>query len=182
MVLQSWITTLLHGAIMNIWISNVSITRFAGVNTLWAAITKDGYIPERVHLLADEVVRQKGHLDQAIADVSTLIKGYGRPVESITHDIVEIEFMKLAEGLRNIVYDEKQTGNTVAIDMTPGRKYMSAFAMYMGVAKDLTHKADRIYYLHIQDLKQHRGKPFPLIPSSLMTLYDIKKELLEDST
>jgi len=167
---------------MNIWISNVSITRFAGLNTLWAAITKDGYIPERVHLLADEVVREKGHLRRAIADVSTLIEGYGKPVETITHDIVEIEFMKLADKLRRIVFDEKQTGNTVAIDMTPGRKYMSAFAMYMGVAKELKHKADIIYYLHVQDLKQHRGKPYPLIPASLMTLYDIKKELLEDRT
>jgi len=43
------------------------------------------------------------------------------------------------------VRKEKEAGNTIAIDMTPGREFMSAFSMYMGVGGDIKQKADEIY-------------------------------------
>ena len=55
---------------------------------------------------------------------------------------------------------------------------MSAFAMYMGVGADVKHRADRIYYLHVKGLKNHTGQPYSMVPSNLMTLYDLKKEIL----
>ena len=46
---------------MNVWITNVSTSKFAGVNTLWAAIMREDFIPDRVHLIADEMVKEKGY-------------------------------------------------------------------------------------------------------------------------
>ena len=163
---------------MKVWITNISTSKFAGINTLWAAIMREGFIPERVHLMADEMVKEKGYLDAALKGYYCVLSRYGSQKKPIVHDVIEIEFGALAKKLESIVHEEKSEGNTVAIDMTPGRKYMSAFAMYMGVGADVKHKADRIYYLHVKDLKHHTGQPFPTVPSNLMTLYDLKKEVL----
>ena len=89
----------------------------------------------------------------------------------------ETKFSNIARDMQSLVREEKSEGNTVAIDMTPGRKFMSAFSMYMGVGLGLDHKADKIYYLHVKELGQYSGLPFPMIPSNLMTLYDLKKEV-----
>ena len=51
------------------------------------------------------------------------------------------------ELIDSLVREEKSEGNTVAIDMTPGRKFMSAFSMYMGVGLGLKYKADMINML-----------------------------------
>ena len=163
---------------MNVWITNVSTSKFAGVNTLWAAIMREDFIPDRVHLIADEMVKEKGYLAAALKGYQCVLNRYGNEEEPIVHDVVETEFADLAKKLESIVHEEKTKGHTVAIDMTPGRKYMSAFAMYMGVGADVKHRADRIYYLHVKGLKNHTGQPYPMVPSNLMTLYDLKKEIL----
>ena len=149
---------------MNVWITNVSTSKFAGVNTLWAAIMREDFIPDRVHLIADEMVKEKGYLAAALKGYQCVLNRYGNEEEPIVHDVVETEFADLAKKLESIVHEEKTKGHTVAIDMTPGRKYMSAFAMYMGVGADEKHRAKKFYFLHERGLKTHPEHPYSMSP------------------
>jgi len=60
--------------------------------------------------------------------------------------------------------------------MTPGRKFMSAFAMYSGVSKEVRHRADRIYYFHLSDVS-YVDKAYPKIPFNKQKLYEMKRSL-----
>ena len=163
---------------MKVWITNISTSKFAGINTLWAAMMREDFIPDKVHLIH----LHSGKVDkesQKTARIGylNLLKRYANPEKLVLHDYDETKFSNIARDMQSLVREEKSEGNTVAIDMTPGRKFMSAFSMYMGVGLGLEHKADKIYYLHVKELGQYSGLPFPMIPSNLMTLYDLKKEV-----
>jgi CRISPR/Cas system-associated protein Csm6 len=56
----------------------------------------------------------------------------------------------------------------VAVDITPGRKYMSAIAMQSG----LLAGANKIYYLFLSD-PQYQDMAFPLIPASKQRLFEM---------
>lgn len=163
---------------MKIWISTASTSSFAVINTLWAAIIKDDYLPEKVHLLANDFVVSQGYLKKAVLGCKLVCREYGTTLDVKTHEFRETDFASLAHLMGAIVGAEKQIGNEVAIDITPGRKFMSAFAMYMGVGRAIEQQADRIYYHHLLDFS-FKDFPYPLIPANVRTLYDIKKETLE---
>ena len=163
---------------MNVWITNISTSKFAGINTLWAAMMREDFIPDKVHLihLHSGKVDKKSQ-KEAYTGYLNLLKRYGGQGTIVIHDYDETNFRNIAREMEALVREEKSEGHTVAIDMTPGRKFMSAFSMYMGVGLGLKYKADMIYYLHVRSLGQFNGLPFPMIPSNLMTLYDLKKEV-----
>ena len=163
---------------MNVWITTISTSKFAGINTLWAAMMREDFIPDKVHLIH----LHSGKVDKESQKIArtgylNLLKRYGSKNKLVLHDFDETEFSSISTKMASLVREEKSEGNTVAIDMTPGRKFMSAFSMYMGVGPGLKHKADKFYYLHVKELGQHSGRPYPMIPSNLMTLYDLKKEV-----
>jgi len=163
---------------MNVWVTNASTSRYAGINTLWAAIMWEDFIPERLHILANEYIKQKGYLDTALKDYKSILDEYGSTQEPIVHDFDETDFPGLAKLFESIVRKEKEQGNIVAIDMTPGRKIISAMAMFMGVGDKLQFQADKIFYLYMKDLGPYEGHFFPMIPSNLMRLYDVKHEVM----
>ncbi|MFU8768083.1 MAG: hypothetical protein ACNA7I_10570, partial [Candidatus Methanoperedens sp.] len=63
-------------------------------------------------------------------------------------------------------------GNVIAIDITPGRKIMSAFSMFYGLLPD---GADRVYYLHLFDVKKYGNKSFIGIPADEHNLINMKE-------
>ena len=161
---------------MNVWITTVTSTEFAGVNTLWAAMTREDFIPDRVHLI--NLTNNKTNtefLERSLTEYDCLLRGYGVKENPVVHNVSETDFPALAKELGSIVTEEKSKGHTVAIDMTPGRKIMSAFAMYMGVGTKLKHRADRIYYLFLDGIQNK--VPFPMLPSNTVTLYDLKRAI-----
>lgn len=163
---------------MKVWISTASTSTFAVINTLWAAIIQEDYLPEKIHLLANDYVVAKGFLKNAELGCKLICQEYGIKTTVKTHEFRETDFSSLAQLLGAIVGAEKQIGNEVAIDITPGRKFMSAFSMYMGVGRAIEQQADRIYYHHLLDFA-FKDFPYPLIPANIRRLYDIKKETLE---
>ena len=116
-------------------------------------------------------------LDKVAKGIEIILKEYGLQPDIHTHPFDETDFSSYARTLGSLVRNEKQAGNTVAIDMTPGRKYMSAFSMYLGVGIDIEEKADFIFYHHLLDLS-FGSNPYPLIPSNQRTLYNMKDEAL----
>lgn len=164
---------------MKVWITTAGTSPFAAINSIWAAILHEDFIPTRIHILANEYVIQKKFLDQVVQGCELLMSGYDIHAKIQTHEFEETDFSSYFKKLKALVEKEKLAKNEVAIDMTPGRKYMSAFSMHLGVGKDITHRADRIYYHHLLDLS-YGAYPYPLIPSNLRKLYIMNKARKEE--
>lgn len=153
-------------------------TSFAVINTLWAAIRHYDYLPEKVHFLANEELNPKKYLHEVRVGFECILEGYEiEPIIEI-HQFQETDFISYAKTLGHLVIAEKRRGNTVAIDMTPGRKYMSALSLYLGLGSDIEYKADKVFYHHLIDLS-FGNRPYPLIPTNLPTLYDLKEKVKE---
>ncbi len=160
---------------MKVWISTVGLSPFAVINTFWAACELEKYVPEKVFLVANGKVELE--LTKVKEWIARIMKAYGTDavIERIYAD--EVDFVNFSRKLSSCISEEKKKGNEVAVDMTPGRKFMSAFSMFNGLAKD---GADRVYYLHLSDVTRYKDKSFIEIPACVQKLYDMKKVLMEE--
>lgn len=160
---------------MKVWITTVGSSPFAVINAMWAACELDNFVPDKVYLVANEKVEK----EVAIVHewIMKILKAYGAApvIERIHAD--EVDFINFSKILSTRITDEKKNGNEVAVDMTPGRKFMSAFSMFNGLAKD---GADRVYYLHLGDVTKYKNYSFMEIPANEHKLYDMKKVLVEE--
>jgi len=158
---------------MNVWITTAGTSPFAAINSIWAAVQHKKFIPGKVHILANEFVIEQNYLEKVVKGCEIISNEYDFSLEILTHCFTETDFSSYANLLESLVAKEKKAGNNVAIDMTPGRKFMSAISMYLGVGPDIKFKADLIYYHHLLDLS-FGNLPYPLIPSNIRTLYNMK--------
>lgn len=155
---------------MNSWITVIGSSPFAVINTIWAACKIDGYVPDKVLFIVNEQLGP-GPVNTAKRWVREILKEYGvkEPIfEEI--DVPETDFSDLKAAFEGNISEFKMDGS-VAVDMTPGRKYMSAIAMHTG----LEIGADHVYYLHLSD-NRYQNKPFPLIPLHRQRLVDMVSE------
>lgn len=165
---------------MKVWITTVGKSPFAVINPIWMVCRKGEFIPERVYLIWNNAVMD---IKKAVeGSIKIILKNYGVSEPEIIADesvkVREDDFKRFKEVLRDICNKELEEGNEVAIDMTPGRKFMSALSMALGFRK--LNPVHRVYYLHLID-QRYQNKPLILIPFALQKLYDMRRELREDS-
>ncbi len=160
---------------MRVWITTVGKSPFAVVNPIWMACREGKFIPDRVYLVWNEDV--EGVKQTVERMLGIILQNYGVPEPEIIADesvkVREDDFNKFKSVISEICNRELNEGNEVVIDMTPGRKFMSALAMVLGLLKKIS-----VYYLHLTDLS-YQNKPLVLIPFSTQKLYDMKEELYE---
>jgi hypothetical protein len=161
---------------MKVWISTVGWSPFAVVNPLWAACFSENelnFIPEKVVLFnnaKDDSLIEK-NLQIVQEWVINILNQYGieepiiEPVEadeSDMNDFVDV-FNETIEKYKN---------EQIAIDMTPGRKFMSSIAMNIAVK----HQVEKLYYLQLWG-RQYLNRPFIKIPSPNQKLINILEYL-----
>ncbi len=158
---------------MRVWITTVGENPFAVINTLWAACILEGeeFMPGKVHLIQNQKVKRNAEIVKAY--VRRILGTYGISAEFEDHEVDEEDIDGFAKLFRSVVESEK--GNEVAIDMTPGRKFMSAYAMMVG----FEYCVSKLYYLHLYD-SSYQNRPFVLIPFNqqrLINLLEYGREL-----
>ena len=156
------------------WISFVGTSPVAVVNTIWASCKKaHSFIPERVHLIYTEGPSgTKKHAEEAKAMISTLLQTYGiKNPEIILHAICDKPIFEEYEKLLNSIING-ETGE-IAIDLTPGRKYMSIFLHHIAMNNE---KVDRLFYLLLKD-NEYLNELYPVIPYQLQVLFDFKSDV-----
>ena len=153
---------------MKSWITTIGPSPFAVINTFWAAADRDDWVPDRIYLIYNEDTKE--FLPGISAVMERIILEYGgdRP-EIYCKCVDENDLAGVFKTYEGIISQERELGNEIAIDITPGRKYMSAFSLYAGL-KDGT--IDKIYYIHIRGRK-FMNLPYPLIPTPYCNLEDI---------
>lgn len=154
---------------MKIWVTTVGTTPFAVINSLWAAIDQEGWVPKRIYLIASKNTQK--YIPGLVRVIEVIVTSYGgEKIEVVPVNINESDFKIVYENYFNIIKKEKKDDNEVAIDITPGRKYMSAFAMYCALRSE--PPADKIYYAHIKGGK-FQNLPYPYVPAKYIVIKDI---------
>jgi hypothetical protein len=158
---------------MKYWITFIGSSPFAVINTIWAACKIDGFVPDKLIFLVNRDL-WAGWINDVKHWVPLVISGYSsKSSEMVFHEVKETDFSTIKNAYRNYMKNLSKE-DEVAIDITPGRKYMSAIAMEIG----LSMNADHVYYLHLTD-RQYENSPYPVIPVFRHTLIDLKKEFEE---
>ncbi|SEP07106.1 hypothetical protein SAMN05216388_10316 [Halorientalis persicus] len=151
----------------NYWITTASPTIEAVVNPLTAACTGAGYVPDVVRILDNPTVRESSARAAELAgEIVAAHAGEEPDIDRITIDS-EREFEAIVDYHRHAVNDAHDDGATVAIDVTPGRKFMSAIAFQAGIQ----FGADHVYYLHLHS-SDYYNRVYPEIPRPGVDLVD----------
>ena len=147
-----------------LWLTIASPTTEAVVNPLVAAC-EEGIAPEEVRVLSNP------GLDDTVPDLVALLEDVVATYDSdATIDVHKLEdetrYEEIASFFVDGIEDARSDSRTVAVDFTPGRKFMSAIAFQAG----LQHGADHVFYLHLQSADY--GQCYPDIPRTNAELID----------
>jgi hypothetical protein len=153
------------------WVTAANPTPGPVVNSLNAAC-EAGYVPDRVHLLSNPSVADA--VDSIESLTETIVGAYGQPDVTVHVEEVadETEFNGIVEYYRDAIARADAENDTVAVDVTPGRKFMSAIAFQAGIQ----FGADHVYYLLV-DSSRYYELLYPEIPRSGLELIDFTEEL-----
>jgi hypothetical protein len=150
------------------WVTTGSTHAEAVVNPLAAACTVEGYVPDEVHFLANPGVQ--GTIDRIVDLSETVIRAFdGDPTMHVTDLETETDFPAIVDHFRAAV-EAADDSDSVAIDVTPGRKFMSAIAFQAG----MQFGADHVFYLLV-DSGDLFGRVYADLPRTATTLYDFQE-------
>ena len=149
------------------WITTASPTIGGVVNPLTAACTEAGYIPSIVRILDNPGVREDSK--QAADIIREVVSAHDADeptIEFVTIDS-ERDFEAIVEFHRDAIEEATQTEAPIAIDVTPGRKFMSAIAFQVGIQ----FGADHVYYLYLHS-SNYYDRVYPDLPRPGVDLVD----------
>jgi CRISPR/Cas system-associated protein Csm6 len=92
------------------------------------------------------------------------------PQLSVTHLDAETDFQGIVEHFREPIARIHDEGGTAAVDVTPGRKFMSAIAFQAGIQ----FEADHVFYLYVSNNRFY-GRLYPDVPRPVVELVDFQE-------
>ncbi|MDL0120492.1 hypothetical protein PNQ29_12255 [Halobacterium salinarum] len=151
------------------WVTSMSPNVEAVANPL-AAACESGYIPDEIYILENPGLSD--YLDRVTSMLERIVVEYGsdRPAIDITSLDSETEFERIVEHYRTPVIAAQDTDGMVAVDVTPGRKFMSAIAFQAGIKYDAEH----VFYLYLSEGRFY-GRIFPDVPNQALDLIDFQE-------
>lgn len=152
------------------WVTTASPNVEAVVNSLTAACDR-GFVPDDLYVLAAPDIEEP--VDEAMTYARRTIDAYGGEDVAVhrTELDSETKFSVIRSHVQSAVEAATEQGDEVAVDITPGRKFMSAIAFAAGMRYD----ADHVYYLYVAST-EYFGRLYPEIPRSALHLYDFTEE------
>jgi hypothetical protein len=158
----------------DIWLTTMSTNPEAVVNPL-AAACRDGFVPDALHVLNNPGVDEE--FDDFVAMMRATVAAHGdeapgddteadEPTVETTSIADETDFRAIVEHFREPIRDASDA-DRVAVDVTPGRKFMSALAFQSGVQFGAAH----VFYLYVSNT-QFYGRLYPDMPRPASELVD----------
>jgi hypothetical protein len=160
----------------SVWISSGSTTIEAMVNPIAAACVGDGmderFVPDTVYFLDNPGLGET--LSETAALTRTLLEQHGVADPTIEIGAIdhETDFDDIVAYYRDAIQTAHESGADVAVDVTPGRKFMSVIAFNAGQAFD----ADHIFYFYLES-NDYFSRLYPEIPKTAAELYDFTEVL-----
>lgn len=110
---------------------------------------------------------------QARESFEVIIDAYGGDADVRQYDLDdETDFAAIVDFYRSTIADAKEHDDSIAVDVTPGRKFMSAIAFQAGIQ----FGADHVYYFH-RKAGGYYGQFYPEIPRTATDLIDFTEVL-----
>lgn len=151
-----------------IWVTNGTPTMPGILNPLTAACDQ-GYVPDEAKILSNPDVAES--VADACDKFEVIIDAYDGNAEVSQHDLeYETDFGGIIQFYQSAIETAHENGDTIAVDVTPGRKFMSAIAFQAGFQFD----ADHIYYFH-RKAGGYYGQFYAEIPRTATDLIDFKE-------
>jgi hypothetical protein len=149
------------------WVTTASPTIEAVINPLAAACTEAGYIPSDIRILDNPAVREDSK--QAADLLKHIVKAHSGEEPTVEFHTIDSErdFEDIVAYHRESIQEATQADTPVAIDVTPGRKFMSALAFQAGIQFD----ADHVYYLYLHS-SDYYDRVYPDLPRPGVDLVD----------
>lgn len=153
------------------WVTNSSTHVVSIVNPVSAAC-EAGFVPDRVYVLENPGVIEQ--VERALDIISTVTAEYGgnEPEIRLTTLDRDDEFDRIHDHFKDAIEEVHEESGTVAVDITPGRKYMSAIAFTAG----MQYGADHVYYMYLEDAEIY-GPSYPEKPRPATHLVDFTEVL-----
>lgn len=153
-----------------IWLTNGTPTMPGILNPLTAACDR-GYIPDKARVLSNPGVADS--VAEATDRFELIVKAYGGDADVSEYELEdETDFRSIIEFYRSTIETARESGDTIAVDVTPGRKFMSAIAFQAG----FKFGADHVFYFH-RKAGGYYGKYYAEIPRTATDLIDFKEVL-----
>ena len=157
------------------WITTVGWSPFAVINPIWAYCKENDECPNKIILIYTPYDKIKNSVLVCKRYIIEILKSYnGKNLskESIIQEEIENDNIEIyADKLNKVIEREKKfKPEKIILDMTPGRKYMSAINVYYGYS--LSETPIQVYYLHLEESK-YQDVPYPLSPIIKNELIDI---------
>jgi hypothetical protein len=153
-----------------IWLTNGTPTTPAILNPL-AAACDQGFVPDEAQILSNPGVEDS--VTAASDYAEHIVDAYGGDAEVSTYNLAdETDFRGIIEFYRSAIDAAKENDDSVAVDVTPGRKFMSAIAFQAG----FRFGADHVYYFH-RKAGGYYGQLYAEIPRTATDLIDFMEEL-----
>lgn len=149
------------------WVTTGSTNPEAVVNPLAAACNEWGYVPDRIYLLGNPGVEDQ--IERIVELSKTIVEAYGGATPDIERTTLEteVDFQAIVSHFQAAIEAARTVDGEVVVDITPGRKFMSAIAFQAGIQ----FQADRVAYLHVHSGRLF-GRVYADLPRSGTTLYD----------
>lgn len=148
----------------NVWLTIASPTVEAVVNPLIAACDSE-FVPDEIYILSNPGLNDS--VEKIVPLLEDIVDAYG--TEAVV-DAVELDsetaYGEIVSFFADGISDAHQRSHDVAVDFTPGRKFMSAIAFQAGLQRG----ADHVFYLHLQSVDY--GEILPNIPRTNVELVD----------
>ena len=148
-----------------IWITNGTPTMPGLLNPVTAACD-NGFVPDEARILSNPGVADS--VAAASEMFETIIDAYGGDATVSKHSLeTETDFAGIIAFYQSTIEAARENGDTIAVDVTPGRKFMSAIAFQAG----FRFGADHVYYFYRKS-GDYYGDLYAEIPRTATELID----------
>jgi hypothetical protein len=139
-------------------------------NSVWASIRQLDYLPDKVYVMTAGCEAARGEMVREMLLV--LLREHGSRADVELVEVPGDDIKEIGRRAGEILRREKEKGNEVAVDVTPGTK-ATVLGTVIGAGKV---SVDHIFYLYIQSL-QNASRPYMEIPLDLQHSHDLLKEV-----
>jgi len=158
-----------------IWITTVGWSPFAVINPFWAYCKSYKEILNKIILIHTPYEKIKENLNICKRYINEILKTYsekGLNEIFIIEEEIEDDSLELyANMLKRIIHREiHQKPKKIILDITPGRKYMSAINLIF--ASRIENMVIQVFYLYLHE-NIYQNIPYPLTPIIKNNLIDV---------
>lgn len=154
---------------------------WAVLNTYYSVLREELYAPDEIVIYAEGKADDnlKTDIDKTIKGLETISKHFDfspaircETISEIDCDVnTDVEFVKTVLCISKFIKENKEKGNSIALDITPGKKTLVAGSLLPINLTDV----DNLFYLSIDQIKPG---PYMMIPFKSQRLNDFKQQVM----